>query len=79
MADTLVKFLESLAEPVINWNSFSQAIRVESKDEAYRVVEGLDDVVSSNFAIFRLKIGMLTFRNNRMQTRYFILSLSFEF
>lgn len=47
MADSLLRFLDSLAEPVITFSAYSRALRVEKRADAYRVIESLPAIVSS--------------------------------
>lgn len=53
MADCFLRFLDSLAEPVVTFAAYSKALRVERRYDAYRVVESLPVVVS----LFMLNLG----------------------
>ena len=44
-ADCLILFLESLPEPVVSFAAYSRALRVEVREDAYRVLQSLPIVV----------------------------------
>jgi hypothetical protein len=46
MADTLLDFLESLAEPIMTYAAYSAALCIQNKAEAYKIVNSLPSVVS---------------------------------
>lgn len=46
MGDSLVKFLDALSEPVVQYSYYGMALRCETREDAYRVVDCLDPIVS---------------------------------
>lgn len=51
MADCLLRFLESLSEPVVTFSAYPKALRAEQRADAYRVLESLPPVVSPSFPL----------------------------
>lgn len=49
MADCLIRFLDSLAEPVITFQAYPRALRAEKRADAYRVIESLPAIVRVSF------------------------------
>ncbi|BGO96216.1 hypothetical protein JCM10020v2_007953 [Rhodotorula toruloides] len=43
VADCLLRFLESLQEPVVGGEAYERALRCENRDEAYAVVQSLEE------------------------------------
>ncbi|GAA5962330.1 hypothetical protein JCM21900_003091 [Sporobolomyces salmonicolor] len=64
VADCLLRFLESLEEPVITFALYPRAIRVETRDEAYSVVQDLPEAHANTLlylmAFLRVLLGQTT-------------------